>query len=103
MSFPAIAEFRTPDGTPIPDEILPPRRRPVGRPRHADDPHEQSKHIRCLVYRVHDGKTVAEVAEIMGVSARTVKTWTRLALDYYHAPEVKVIRKSMPALLPVAS
>lgn len=71
-------------------EVMP---RGRGRPRVTDDPFEQSKHIRCLIYRVYDGRTVAEVAVIMRVSKRTVVYWTRLALSYIGYPEIQAIRE----------
>lgn len=63
-----------------------------GRPRATDDPIERAKHVRCLVYRVHDRKTVRQVAEIMGICERTVWKYCAWALTYVGEPEVAVIR-----------
>ncbi len=75
----------------------PPSGRP-GRRRVAEDPFEQSKHIRCLVYRIHHDMDVPAVARLMGVSPRTVVNWTRLALSYYGHPEIKVLRARLAAM-----
>ena len=75
---------------------LPPRRR--GRPPQ-DDPVQQWNHVRCLLYRVHDNLTVAQVARRLGVSEPTVKRWTQRALSYYWYPEIKEIRKAFKGKL----
>lgn len=58
---------------------------------------EQWTHVRCLFYRVYDGLSVAEVAYRMGVSERTVKRWTNLALGYHEFPEIKAIKERIAA------
>lgn len=66
-----------------------------GRPKVAEDPLQQSHHVRCLTYRVLDNMTVPQVARRMGISERTVVNWTRLALGYHGFPEIKAIRKKL--------
>lgn len=77
------------------DPVLP---RKPGRPVQVT-PTEQWNHIRCLLYRVHENLSVAEVAVRMGISQPTVKRWTQRALSYYWYPEIKEIRKAIKGRL----
>lgn len=71
--------------------------RPPGRPRVSDDPEQRAKHMRCLFYRVLNGLTVRQVADLMDVSEATVKLWTKLALSYHGYPEIRKVREMIEA------
>ena len=73
-------------------------RSPVrGWRRVALDPFEQAKHVRALTYRV-EGISVKGVADRMGVTARTIRNWSKLARAYFGYPDIRLVRSRLRKL-----
>lgn len=66
--------------------------RKPGRPPADLDPAVRAERIELARYRLVHKLTAAELAAKMGVSARTVKRWTKAALGY-DDPAVYMLRR----------
>lgn len=64
--------------------------RPRGRQSVVTDPEHRRACVAVAHARIEDGMTIARVAELAGVSERSVRYWTGLALTY---PEGAYLRR----------
>lgn len=72
------------------------RTRGRGRPPVADDPVQRKLHEACGQARLLYGRSVEDCMRAFGISAGTVRNWTRLALTY-PGPVCDALRRAYAA------